>query len=136
MLMAAGTPKGLDLRLKNACSAGEPLNPEVIRWLEESLGCRVLDHYGQTEIGMVICNHHALQHPVIAGSMGLSVPGFRIVALDDEGTEVGPGQTGQVALDRPASTLDWFQGYLNQVTSSRDPGRYYLTGDWAEIGPG
>ena len=136
MLMAAGAPQGLDLRLKNACSAGEPLNPEVIRWLKESLGCRVLDHYGQTEIGMVVCNHHALQHPVIEGSMGLSMPGFRIVALDDEGREVGPGQTGQLALDRPASALDWFQGYLNQDTSSRYSGRYYLTGDWAQVGAG
>ena len=136
MLAAAGIPQGLDLHLRNACSAGEPLNPEVIRWLKEKLGCRVLDHYGQTEIGMVACNHHALQHPVIEGSMGLSMPGFRVVALDDEGREVGPGQIGQIALDRPASALFSFQGYLNQDTTSRSSSRYYLTGDWAEVGDG
>ena len=136
MLMAAGTPEDLDLRLRNACSAGEPLNPEVIHWLKENLGCRVLDHYGQTEIGMVVCNHHALEHPVIAGSMGLSMPGFRMVALDDEGREVGAGQTGQLALDRSASALHWFQGYLNQDTGSRYSGPYYLTGDWVEVGAG
>jgi acetyl-CoA synthetase len=38
-----------------ACSAGEPLNPEVIRWVREHLGCAVYDHYGQTEVGMVAC---------------------------------------------------------------------------------
>ncbi len=135
MLVAAGIPDGLDLRLKKACSAGEPLNPEVIRWLKEHLGCRVLDHYGQTEIGMVACNHHALEHSVIEGSMGLSMPGFRVVALDDQGREVGPGQTGQIALDRPASALYSFQGYLNQDTGSPPSDRYYLTGDWAEVGP-
>ena len=134
MMVAAGIPDGLDLRLRNACSAGEPLNPEVIRWFKENLGCRVLDHYGQTEIGMVACNHHALEHSVIEGSMGLSMPGFRVVALDDQGREVGPGQTGQIALDRSASALYSFQGYLNQDTGSPSSDRYYLTGDWAEVG--
>ena len=31
------------------CSAGEPLNPEAIRWFREQYGVTVLDYYGLTE---------------------------------------------------------------------------------------
>ena len=44
-------------------SAGEPLTPEVIHWFKDSLGVNIYDQYGQTELGMVIANHHALEHP-------------------------------------------------------------------------
>src|SRR5918997_3419226 len=36
-------------RLRVCCSAGEPLNPEVIRWFREQYGVTVLDYYGLTE---------------------------------------------------------------------------------------
>src|SRR5215211_4708757 len=36
-------------RLRIACSAGEPLNPEVIRWFREQYEVTVLDYYGLTE---------------------------------------------------------------------------------------
>ncbi|MGH3144870.1 MAG: AMP-binding protein, partial [Rubrobacter sp.] len=52
---------GLGLRV--ASSAGEPLNPGVIEWAEQSLGVEIRDHYGQTELGMMVNNHH---HPDLA----------------------------------------------------------------------
>jgi acetyl-CoA synthetase len=57
LLMAAGADlvRQFQVGLRVACSAGEPLNPEVIRWVREHLGCAVYDHYGQTEVGMVAC---------------------------------------------------------------------------------
>ncbi|WP_017131938.1 AMP-binding protein, partial [Pseudomonas agarici] len=63
----SGRVKG---KLRAVSSAGEPLNPEVIRWFAENLAVTILDHYGQTELGMVLCNHHGLQHPVHVGSAG------------------------------------------------------------------
>ena len=136
LLMAAGTdlPRQSQVELRVACSAGEPLNPEVIRWVKEHLGCAVYDQYGQTELGMVACNHHALQHPVQPGSMGLSVPGFRMVVLDEQGNEVGPDQSGQLAVDITASPLYYFQGYWQQDSRDRYRGHYYLTGDRVEVG--
>ncbi len=136
LLMAAGSdlPRLSHVGLRVACSAGEPLNPEVIRWVKEHLDCAIYDHYGQTELGMVACNHHALQHPVRPGSMGVSVPGFRMVVLDEQGNEVGPGQSGQLAVDITASPLYYFQGYWQQDSRSRYWGPYYLTGDRVEVG--
>ena len=36
-------------KFRRVCSAGEPLNPEAIRWFREQYGLTVLDFYGLTE---------------------------------------------------------------------------------------
>jgi len=115
--------------LRVASSAGEPLNPEVINWVGKRLGCPVMDHYGQTETGMTACNHHALEQPVVrVGSMGFSMAGHRVVALDNDYNEVSEGENGQLAVDVENSPLFFFQGY---TWGEKDPfqGQYYLTGD-------
>ncbi len=139
MMRAAGVP-GQDkppLRLRVASSAGEPLNPDVLAWAIEHLGSPIHDHYGQTEMGMVVNNHHlpVLQRQLRPGSMGHAMPGFRVVILDEAGTELGPGHAGQLAVDTQQSPLYWFRGYYQDPvrTAERftDGGRYYLTGDGA-----
>ncbi|MBP0048080.1 AMP-binding protein [Marinobacterium sp. AK62] len=120
--------EGESLGLRVASSAGEALNPEVINWVNRRLGCPVMDQYGQTETGMTCCNHHALEHPVKVGSMGYSLPGHKVVALDGDYKEVGAGETGQLAVDVHESPLFFFQGY---TWGEKNPfhDRYYLTGD-------
>lgn len=121
-------PEGELLGLRVASSAGEPLNPEVINWVARRLGCPVMDHYGQTETGMTCCNFHNLGHPMRIGSMGYSMPGYRVVALDDAFNEVAEGETGQLAVDLNQSPLFFFDGY---TWAEKHPfaGQYYLTGD-------
>ncbi len=138
-LRAAGIPEGAKawLRLRVASSAGEPLNPEVIAWAAAELGVPLHDHYGQTEHGMLVNNHHhaALRQPLRPGSMGQAMPGFRIVIVDNAGTELGPGEEGQIAVDTTRSPLYWFPGYFQEpeqtARSFTSDGRYYLTGDAA-----
>lgn len=62
-------------------SAGEPLNPEVIRWFKQVLDAPIYDHYGQTEVGMVVCNHHGLKHEIHAGSAGFPSPAIVLQLL-------------------------------------------------------
>ena len=121
-------------KLRVVSSAGEPLNPEVIRWFEARLKAPINDHYGQTELGMVVNNHHGLDHPIRPGSAGLSMPGHRVVVIDGEGNELPPNVPGELAVDISASPLFWFPGYLNQDTPSLGP-KYYRTGDVAEREP-
>lgn len=134
LLIAAGNEFSAPIkgRLRVVSSAGEPLNPEVIRWFSDELGVTIHDHYGQTELGMVLCNHHGLKHPVHLGSAGFAIPGHRIVVVDEQGNELPAGQPGILAVDREQSPLCWFGGYHGLPTKSFI-GKYYLSGDTVEL---
>jgi acetyl-CoA synthetase len=133
LLMAGGEElvDACQAQIRVACSCGEPLNPEVIRWVHDHLGCPVHDQYGQTEVSVVVTNHHGLDHPAHPGSMGVALPGFRAVILDDSGRELGPGIPGRLAVDTHASPLYWFLGYEGGESPLEGP--YYITGDMAEL---
>jgi acetyl-CoA synthetase len=134
MMMAADPAQMAKLRgkLRVVSSAGEPLNPEVIRWFKEVLDVPIYDHYGQTEVGMVVCNHHALEHPVRSGSAGFASPGYRIAVVDEQGHELAADIPGILAVDISQSPMMWFSGY-EESRKSPFVGHYYLTGDTAEI---
>jgi acetyl-CoA synthetase len=138
-LRAAGVPDGTKdgLRLRVASSAGEPLNPEVIAWAAEELGVPLHDHYGQTEHGMLVNNHHhpALHQTTRPGSMGQPMPGFRVVVVDGDGGELGPDEDGTIAIDVANSPLFWFPGYAGEPEWTTrvfaGDGRFCVTGDAA-----
>ena len=135
MLIAAGEKVADQWRgqLRVVSSAGEPLNPEVIRWFKEHLDAPINDHYGQTEMGMVLCNHHNLAHPMHIGAAGYASPGHRVVVVNEETLEELPaGQPGILSVDMENSPMFWFNGYKDMETTSFK-GRYYLTGDTAEL---
>lgn len=134
LLIAEGPDRAAAIkgRLRAVSSAGEPLNPEIIRWFAAHLGTTIHDHYGQTELGMVVCNHHGLRHPVRTGSAGYPSPGHRVVVVSDAGEELGVGEPGILALDRRQSPMMWFNGYLHQETGAF-AGPYYLSGDTVEL---
>lgn len=136
MLIAAGPEAAARIKgkLRTVSSAGEPLNPEIIRWFETHLAAPIHDHYGQTELGMVVNNHHGLEHPVRAGSAGFAMPGYRVAVLDDHGHELGPNQSGTLAIDISKSPLLWFTGYYKKDTPAI-AGGYYRTGDTVELEP-
>ncbi|GAA1236339.1 acyl-CoA synthetase [Prauserella halophila] len=130
--------EAVPVRLRCASSAGEPLTPEVVGWAADTLGVEVRDHYGQTELGMVIGNawRPELKAEVMPGSMGHPLPGWACGVLADEVDEVVPdGTVGRLAVDTHASPFMWFTGYANapERTAQRfsADGRWYITGDTA-----
>ena len=136
---ASATPSG-PFSLRCASSAGEPLTPEVNQWADHALGVSVHDHYGQTEAGMLINNHHQrlLRQPLRPCSMGHVMPGWTAVVLSEQDDEpAGVNQFGRVAMDLTESPLAWFNGYLDDPDKSADRfaggGRWYLTGDLGRI---
>jgi acetyl-CoA synthetase len=135
-LRSSGLEPQSPLRLQKASSAGEPLTPEVNVWAEQRLGVTVHDHYGQTEAGMLINNHHhaAIRRAIKAGSMGQAMPGWKAVILDGErDEEVGANEIGRVAMVIPESPLAWFKGYDGDASKTAEKfaggGRWYVTGD-------
>jgi acetyl-CoA synthetase len=124
------------LKVKRASSAGEPLTPEVNEWAIDALGVTVYDHYGQTETGMLINNHHhpALLRPLKEGCMGRSMPGWHAVILENDEDRLAPTNTfGRIAMDLSKSPLAWFEGYAEDpersVAKFTADRRFYITGD-------
>ncbi|MEG0030330.1 AMP-binding protein [Acinetobacter sp.] len=118
--------------LRAVSSAGEPLTPEVIHWFNNDLNVNIYDQYGQTELGMVIANHHALEHEKKVGSAGFANPGHRFAVLDANHQEVKCGEIGTLAIDFSQSPLTWFKGYGGNNRKSF-VGQYYLTGDTVKL---
>jgi acetyl-CoA synthetase len=133
MMMAAGPEvlKKYQIKAKKFSSAGEPLDGEVVRFFKENFGRAIYDHYGATEIGMVINNYNITDLPVKPGSMGLPIPGYRVALLDDQGNPVNKGEVGQIALYRDEDFK--FMGYWNNPKKSQEKllGNWLLSGDLA-----
>ena len=117
--------------LRIASSAGEPLNPELMRWWEEHVGSPLHDQYGQTECAMVLLNHHGLSHKVHPGAAGYPMPGFTLAVVDEQGKPVERGAQGILAVDLKNSPYMYFEGYLGREGQDW-VGDYYLTGDTVE----
>jgi acetyl-CoA synthetase len=139
-LRAAALPAPRGLRLERASSAGEPLTPDVNAWAREALGVAVHDHYGQTEAGMLINNHHhvLLRRPIKPASMGQPMPGLTVAVLaEDEDRELAVDEPGRVAVAVAQSPLLWFRGYDDDTSRTGAKftpcGRWYVTGDIGRV---
>ena len=116
--------------LRHCTSAGEPLNPEVMRQWEEGTGMVIYDGYGQTETVLLVGNYQCL--PVRPGSMGKPVPGFVIGIVDDYGSVLPDGEEGQIAVRiKPNRPVGLFKEYWRDTEAMERSfvGDWYLTGD-------
>jgi acetyl-CoA synthetase len=139
-LRSSALAPSTQLYLSRASSAGEPLTPEVNIWAQEALGVMVHDHYGQTEAGMLINNHHdpRVARPIKVGSMGQAMPGWKAEILKEaEDVEAAVGEAGRVAMVVDASPLMWFSGYDGGASKASGKfagdGRWYITGDTGHV---
>src|SRR5262245_12877961 len=115
--------------LREALSAGEPLNPEVIERVQHAWGLTIRDGYGQTETTAQIGNSPG--QPIKAGSMGRPLPGYDVVLLDPDGhVSATDGEICLRLADRPVGLTD---GYADDEAKTSDAMRdgYYHTGDIA-----
>ncbi len=117
-------------RFRRVCSAGEPLNPEAIRWFREQYGVTVLDYYGLTESYPLVANYPFMD--VREGSMGKPMPGWDIAILDEDERPVPHGERGEVCL-RARSNPHFPLGYWNRPADSDDVfgGEWFHTKDAA-----
>jgi acetyl-CoA synthetase len=118
--------------LRHCTSAGEPLNPEVIRaWAAGTGGLTVYDGYGQTETTNIVANFAGM--PVKPGSMGRPTPGYVVDVVDDEGTPVELGTVGNVVVQTEPRPVGLFAGYFRdaEATDAVFRNGWYFTGDKA-----
>ncbi len=113
--------------LKDALSAGEPLNVEPIEAFKRAFGVTIRDGYGQTESVCLVCNLPGM--PVKPGAMGMPTPGPGVTLIDEDGNPVGKGEVGEIALKPDSPAI--FDGYWNSPDLDKEAfsGGWYRTGD-------
>ena len=131
MLMRHGDhyPKQYDLTtLRLLTCAGEPLNPEALRWSYENI-CgngqwgHIADNWWQTETGAP-CLGAPPTLPVKPGRVGVPLPGAQMDIVDRQGQPITqPDKGGLLVIKRP------FPHFFRTVYN--DPDRY--TQDWTTI---
>jgi acetyl-CoA synthetase len=138
MRLGAEWPAKFDLSsLRLLACAGEPLNPEALRWAHEHVlrgRGPVLDNWWQTEtaapvIGTFPCSKAK------AGKVGRPFPGYRVEVLSPEGKAVAPNTGGLLCIRGPWPQMfrtvwgahDRYEQYF-----TRFPG-LYVAGDIATV---
>ena len=115
--------------------AGERLDPDTLKWAENSLGIPVIDHWWQTETGWAIAgNCLGLHHyPIKEGSPTKPAPGWNLQVVDPNCNPIKAGDIGAlvVKLPLPPGTLPTLwnndDGYIKAYLEEF-PG-YYKTAD-------
>jgi acetyl-CoA synthetase len=102
-------------RFRIVCSAGEPLNPEAIRWFRDQYDVTVLDYYGLSEGYPLAANFPWME--VREGSMGRVMPGWDVAILDEDEQPVARGERGEICL-RAHTNPHWPLGYWNNDAAS------------------
>jgi acetyl-CoA synthetase len=110
-------------KFRIVCSAGEPLNPEAIRWFREQYGVTVLDYYGLSE-SYPLCGNFPFME-VRDGSMGKPLPGWDVAILDEDSKPVAQGERGEICL-RARSNPHYPLGYWNNPEASEET----FGGEW------
>jgi acetyl-CoA synthetase len=119
-------------KFRMVCSAGEPLNPEAIRWFRRQYGVTVLDFYGLTESYPLVANYPFME--VREGSMGKPMPGWDVAILDEDERPLPAGERGEICL-RARSNPHYPLGYWNNEEAARETfgGEWFHTKDAARF---
>ena len=131
MMAVADAGERFPQRFRVVCSAGEPLNPEAIRWFRDQYSITVLDYYGLTESYPLCANYPFME--VREGSMGKPMPGWDVRILDEDEQPVATGERGEICL-RARSNPHYPLGYWNNEEAGRETfgGAWFHTKDAAQ----
>ncbi|HYK97314.1 MAG TPA: benzoate-CoA ligase family protein [Candidatus Acidoferrales bacterium] len=111
--------------LKFCVSAGEALpKPLFDRW-KARFGTEIIDGIGSTEmLHIFICNRVGSAR---GGTSGTVVPGYRAKIVDDEGRELGPGDTGNLWVSGDSCCA--FYWNKHEKSKATFKGDWTVTGD-------
>jgi acetyl-CoA synthetase len=110
--------------IHHCATAGEPLNPEVVKQWQKYTGHLIYEGFGQSEGPVLLANFG--WDDIKPGSTGKPAPNTNAVLLDDNGSEVEDGEEGSICIPANKPT-GLFVGYYGDEDATRDAlgGEYY-----------
>jgi 2-aminobenzoate-CoA ligase len=108
--------------LRAAVSAGEHIPQGTWERLRDSIGLKVIDGIGSTELLHIFIT--AIGDDIRPGATGKPLPGFRAAILGPDGAELGPGEPGRLGVIGPVGCR-----YLGDERQ-----RNYVTNGWNTTG--
>ncbi len=119
-------PAGTFDSVRIALSGAAALPADVCQAMQTQHGLLVEEGYGMTETAGVLTTNRGIA--VKQGSVGQAIPGIDIVLVDDDGTPVEAGDSGEIVVRGPGI----FCGYYNDADTTgqvlTDDG-WFWTGD-------
>lgn len=112
-------------RLRVNISGGAALPLEVLRGFEEKYGAPILEGYGLSETAPVAC-FNQLDIERKPGSIGIPLPRVEMRIVDDAGSDVPVGETGEVVI----RGYNVMKGYYKRPEANAEA----LRGDWFHTG--
>lgn len=119
--------------IQRCCTAGEPLNPEVIKKWQEYTGHFIYEGFGQSEGSVLLANFQWFEPRL--GSTGKPSPIYDIHLVDKDGNDIKTGEEGSIVVmdvkNHPPVGL--FTGYYKnpEMTEEKLLGKFYNTDDMA-----
>ncbi len=115
--------------LRHCCSAGEPLNPEVMRVWKEGTGLTICEGYGQTETACCVAAFPGMESR--PGSMGKPSPLWNIEIHDETGKPVEAHEEGRIAISCNPRPPGLFVEYIDNPAENAKSfvNGWYYTGD-------
>ena len=95
-------------------------------WLEKT-GCPILEGYGLSETSPTASGNPATATEY-SGSIGIPICNTWMKLLDDDGNEVGKGQSGEIAIKGPQVMAGYWQR-PDETAKVMTPDGYFKTGD-------
>ncbi len=115
--------------IREAVSAGEPLNRAVITTFKELFDITVRDGYGQTENTLLIGTMIGME--ARPGSMGKPTVGNGVTIINEDGRETEVEEIGMIAVHKDSPALFKRYDKDEERTKASFLGDYYVTGDQA-----
>ena len=113
--------------LRHCISAGEPLNPEVIKEWKQRFNLDIYDGIGMTEVMVYLSNMPGLK--IKPGSCGKPQPGKICAVVDENGNPLPQGESGILAVRETDPGL--FKEYWRKPDKTKEcfKNGWFLSGD-------
>ena len=121
--------EGADVSSLRTCiSGGSAMPVEIMKSLEETFDCVILEGYGLSETSPVASFNQPGKERK-PGSIGFEVRGCEMKVVDDDGNEVAEGEPGEIAI-RGENVMKGYWG-RPEATEESIPDGWFRTGDIA-----